>query len=92
MKSLKLLTIALLTTLFLTAPGFHSAPVAKPAEQNTGSQTPTGYPTGTICPRTGTYRAANQYLENIVVVSKGQAFPAFSDGSKTIWYPLTKRD
>lgn len=92
MKFLKLLIIPLLATLFLTAPGLHSAPVAKPAEQDTGNRTPTGYPTGAICPKTNTYRAANQYLENIVVVKKGDAFPAFSDGSKTIWYPLTKRD
>lgn len=92
MKFLKLLSIPLLATLFLAAPGLHSAPVAKPAEQDSRSQTPTGYATGTICPKTDTYRAANQYIENIVVVSKGQAFPPFSDGSKTIWYPLTKRN
>lgn len=91
MKFVQLLIASLLASaLFLTAPVMDRARVAK--AQDTTTQTPTGYTTGTICPRTGTYRAKNQYLENIIVVTKGKAFPPFSDGSKTIWYPLKEKE
>jgi hypothetical protein len=90
MKFLQILFASLLASaFFLTAPNLYRATVAK---AQTTTQTPTGYPTGTICPKTGTYRARNQYTEIILVVTKGKAFPPFSDGSKTIWYAITKED
>jgi hypothetical protein len=90
MKFLPLLFASLLASaLFLTAPNSYRARVAT---AQTTTQAPTGYPTGTICPKTGTYRAKNQYTSIILVVTKGKEFPPFSDGSKTIWYPLTKED
>jgi hypothetical protein len=81
----RLLLIALLVTagFALANQGFYNAAVAR-AHQDT--KTPTGYPTGTVCKKSGTYRAANKYLENIIVVAEGEVFPPFSDGSKTIWY------
>lgn len=90
MKFLQILFASLLASaLFLVAPDLYRARVA---QAQTTTQAPTGYPTGSICPKTGTYRAKNQYMQNTVVVTKGKAFPAFSDGSKTIWYALTKED
>lgn len=90
MKFLQLLFASLLASaLFLTAPNLYQARVAN---AQTTTQAPTGYPTGTICPKTGTYRAKNQYTQIILVVTKGKAFPTFSDGSKTIWYAVTKED
>ena len=49
----------------------------------------TGYTTGTICQRTGSYKAENKYMQAIVVVVKGAKFPAFLDGKKTTWYALS---
>lgn len=90
MKFLQILFASLLASaLFLTAPDLYRARVA---QAQTTTQAPTGYPTGAICPKTGTYRARNQYIQIILVVTKGEAFPTFSDGSKAIWYPLTKED
>lgn len=80
----RLLLIALLVTagFALAAQGFYTAPVARAYQDKTA----TGYPTGTICKKSGTYRAANKYLENIIVMAEGDEFPPFSDGTKTIWY------
>ncbi len=90
MKFLQIVFAALLASaLFLTAPELSRARVAG---AQTTTQAPTGYPSGSICPKTGTYRAKNQYTSVTLVVTKGKAFPAFSDGSKAIWYPLTKED
>lgn len=90
MRFLQLLFASLLASaLFLTAPDLYRGRVA---EAQTTTQAPTGYPTGAICPKTGTYRAKNQYMQNTIVVTKGKAFPPFSDGTKTIWYPLTSED
>lgn len=90
MKFLQILFASLLVSaLFLTAPSLYRAWVA---QAQTSSQAPTGYPTGAICPKTGTYRAKNQYMTNTIVVTKGKAFPAFSDGSKAMWYPLKAED
>lgn len=90
MKFLQILFASLLASaLFLTAPDLNRARIAN---AQTTTQTPTGYPTGSICPKTGTYRAKNQYTTITLVVTKGKAFPPFSDGTKTIWYPLTKED
>lgn len=90
MKFLQILFASLLASaLFLTAPTLYRATVAT---AQTTSERPTGYPTGAICPKTGPYRARNQYTSIIVVVTKGKAFPTFSDGSKTIWYLVKEGD
>jgi hypothetical protein len=49
----------------------------------------TGYATGTICPKTGSYKSSNKYLDTIVVVCKGDKFPAGTDGAKTTWTALS---
>ena len=84
----RLLLIAfLIGTSFLCAtPGFYTASVAQ-AQQDTKTGTATGYPTGSICKKSGTYRASNKYLEIIIVMAEGEEFPPFSDGTKTTWYP-----
>ncbi len=56
--------------------------------QETKTDPTTGYPTGTKCPKTGTYKATNGKIEIILFVLAGKAFPTHSDGSKTIWYPV----
>jgi hypothetical protein len=48
-----------------------------------------GFATGSTCTTSGTYKASNKYLENIVVLAAGEQFPLFSDGKKTTWYALT---
>jgi hypothetical protein len=82
------LLIALLvaSALLLTLQGLYNAPVAR-AHQDSKTGTTTGFPTGTICKKSGTYRASNKYLENIIAIGEGEVFPPFSDGTKTIWYP-----
>lgn len=50
---------------------------------------PGGFATGSTCSTSGTYKASNKYMENIVVLAAGEAFPPFSDGKKAIWYSLT---
>jgi hypothetical protein len=82
-----LLIASLLAAGFLfAASGLYNTPVVK-AHQDTKTGTTTGYPTGSTCKKSGTYRASNKYLENIIVVAEGEVFPPFSDGTKTIWYP-----
>ena len=68
-----------------TTQGLYNASVAR-AHQDTKTGTTTGFPTGTICKKSGVYRAANKYLENVIVVAEGEEFPPFSDGTKTVWY------
>ena len=82
------LPIALLlgVTFAFTTAGLYNAPVVG-AHQDSKTGTTTGFPTGTICKKSGTYRASNKYLENIIVMAEGEEFPPFSDGTKTIWYP-----
>ncbi|HEU4713840.1 MAG TPA: hypothetical protein VFS76_19890 [Pyrinomonadaceae bacterium] len=48
----------------------------------------TGFATGSTCTSSGTYRAFNKYMDNILVVAAGDVFPPFSDGKKTTWYAL----
>lgn len=48
-----------------------------------------GYATGTICPKTGSYRSSNKYMDTIIVVVKGDKFPTGPDGSKTTWSALS---
>jgi hypothetical protein len=73
---------------FLTIPSLFTGPVARAAQDTkTDTTTTTGFPSGTVCKKSGTYRASNKYIENIIVVGEGETFPLFSDGTKTIWYP-----
>jgi hypothetical protein len=54
-----------------------------------GNTFTTGYSSGTICPRTGSYRAENKYMNAIVTVVKGAKFPNFIDGKKCTWTALS---
>lgn len=84
-----------ISALFLMAGGLYyttSVVTAQEKQSNTNtetSKTPTGFPTGTKCTKTGTYKASNQYLELIITLEEGAEFPIFPDGQKTTWYPLT---
>lgn len=82
LKQLLLIAFLVIPGFGLATRGFDSAPVASAYQD----KTPTGFPTGTVCKKSGTYRAANKYLENIIVMAEGDVFPPFSDGTKTIWY------
>jgi len=57
-------------------------------QQQTASKT-TSYATGTVCPKTGSYKSSNKYMDTIVVFSKGDVFPAGTDGNRTSWSPLS---
>lgn len=82
-KRLLLIALLIITAGFaLATQDFYNAPVARAHQDKTAP----GFPTGTVCKKSGTYRAANKYLENIIVVAEGEIFPTFSDGTKTIWY------
>jgi hypothetical protein len=65
------------------------APIVNAHQDTKTDSTTTGFPTGTVCKKSGTYRASNKYLENIIVVAESEVFPPFSDGAKTIWYLRT---
>jgi hypothetical protein len=79
--------VPLLAAAFLlTASGLSYRPVVK--AQDTTTNSTTGYPTGTKCPKTGTYKATNGRIEVILFVLAGKPFPTHSDGSKTIWYAI----
>lgn len=52
--------------------------------------TTTGFASGSTCTSSGTYKASNKYMDNIIVLAAGEVFPPFSDGKKTTWYALTK--
>lgn len=82
LKRLLLIALLMIAAGFALATQSFYAPVASARQDKTA----TGYPTGTVCKKSGTYRAANKYLENIIVVGEGEIFPPFSDGTKTIWY------
>ena len=82
LKRLLLIALLVIAGFALATQGFYTAPVATAHQDKTA----TGYPTGSICKKSGTYRAANKYLENIIVMAEGEEFPPFSDGTKTIWY------
>ena len=49
----------------------------------------TGYTTGTICPKTGSYKSSTKYMDTIVVICKGDKFPTGTDGAKTTWTALS---
>ena len=104
MKYLRLPIVALSAGVLLTAFGLCTpASVAAHTTQTDGSKTTTttttttttGFATGTVCQKTGVYRAANKYLEVIIVLGNGEEFPPFIDGEQTTWYALeatTKSD
>ena len=50
----------------------------------------TGYSSGTVCPRTGSYKAQNKYMNAIVTVVKNAKFPNFIDGKKCTWTALAE--
>ncbi len=54
-----------------------------------GTTFTTGFASGTVCQRTGSYKAENKYMQAIVVVTKDSKFPNFIDGKKTTWYALS---
>ena len=56
---------------------------------SSGGNTSTGFPTGTTCTTSGTYRCSNKYMDTIVVYAAGDTFFPGPDGRKTTWYPLT---
>ena len=84
-KRLFLVSLLVAAGFLFATVGLYNAPVAR-AYQDTKTGTTTGFPTGSICKKSGVYRASNKYLENIIVVAEGEEFPPFSDGTKTIWY------
>lgn len=103
MKYLRLPIVALsagvlLTAIGLCAPASVAAQDKQQTTQTDGTKTTTtttGFATGTVCQKTGVYRAANKYLEVIIVLANGEEFPPFIDGEKTTWYALeatTKSD
>lgn len=49
----------------------------------------TGYATGTICPKTGSYKSSTKFMDTIIPVVKGDKFPTGVDGSKTTWTALS---
>ena len=55
-----------------------------------GTTFTTGYSSGTICPRTGSYKASNKYMNAIVTVVRGAKFPNFIDGKKCTWTALSE--
>ena len=48
-----------------------------------------GFASGSTCTSSGTFRAFNKYIENIIAMAAGDPFPPFSDGRKCTWYALT---
>ena len=57
---------------------------------NSTYSTTTGYATGTICGRSGNYRASNKYMDVVVAYAQGDIFLPGPDGKKTTWYALTR--
>ena len=86
-----LITLLLAGAFVLTTPSY--APVVTAQDEKTG--TTTGFATGTVCKKSGTYRASNKKIEIIILVVEGEIFPPFPDGTKTTWYlrtPATKTE
>ena len=86
-KRLLIIVPLVVAALLLTTSGLSYRPVVNAQDTKTDS-TATGYPTGTKCPKTGTYKATNGKIEIILFLEAGKAFPTHSDGSKTIWYAV----
>jgi hypothetical protein len=49
----------------------------------------TSYATGTICPKTASYKSVSKYMETILLIVKGTKFPTGVDGGKTYWTALS---
>ena len=93
MSYLRLLIVSVSLGVLLTTIGNASAVTAQDAQKEPTTQTdsktaPVGFPTGTKCIKTGTYKAENKFIRVIIVVAEGEEFPLFADGEKTIWYAL----
>ena len=91
MKLLRLLIVPLSAGVLAIAVSGAAAVAAQDKQQTTPTdttKTPTGFPTGTTCTKSGVFRADNKYLEVILVVGEGEIFPPFVDGQKTTWYAL----
>ena len=58
-------------------------------QELTAKGSTTSYATGTICPKTGSYKSSNKYMDAIVLVIKGAKFPTGLDGGKTYWTALS---
>jgi len=86
-KRLLMIVPLVAAAILLTISGVSYRPVVNAQDTKTDSNT-TGYPTGTKCPKTGTYKATNGKIEIILFLEAGKAFPTHSDGSKTIWYAV----
>ncbi|HEX2272060.1 MAG TPA: hypothetical protein VHH35_21135 [Pyrinomonadaceae bacterium] len=55
----------------------------------------TGGTTGSLCSRTGLYRATDGKIVSVLLIKKGDTFPPFvgaSGTTKTTWYAVTDRD
>ena len=94
MKIPRLLIALLSAGVLLTTISYARAVTAqdppKETNQTDGSKTgtPTGFPTGAKCTKTGTYRAENKFMKVVIVVGEGEEFPPFADGEATTWYAL----
>ena len=94
MKYLRLLIVSLSVGVLLTSIGYPPAVTAQDQQKESTNQTeasktaPVGFPTGTKCTKTGTYKAENKFLKVVIVVAEGEEFPPFTDGEKTMWYAL----
>jgi hypothetical protein len=65
------------------------------SQTSTAATTPTGGRTGTICNRTGPYKASDGRIEIVVLVKKGDKYPAFGGGTGTTsvtWSPVGSGD
>lgn len=95
MRYLRLLSLSLSVGVLLTTINYASAVSAQDPQKEPATQTeesknaPVGFPTGSKCVKTGTYKAENKFMKVVIVVAEGEEFPLFADGEKTIWYALT---
>lgn len=63
--------------------------------QSSASLAPSGGTTGSICSKTGPYKASDGRIETVVLVKKGEKFPAFPGGTGTTatsWSPVGGND
>ncbi len=65
------------------------------SQTSAASLTPSGGTTGSICSKTGPYKASDGRIETVVLVKKGEKFPAFPGGTGTTatsWSPVGGSD
>jgi hypothetical protein len=91
----RLLIAPLFAAMLLSTVALYSSSAVTAQEKQTTQSTdtsktttPTGFPTGSKCTKTGTYKAENKFLKVVIVVAEGEEFPPFTDGEKTMWYAL----